>query len=262
MTSASRTRTDLQPLIQGVVYGPVRSRRLGCSLGLNILPPGRKVCTFNCVYCQYGWTRATEAPARDWPTVSAIADALEAALARTGRPPRIDRITLAGHGEPTLHPDFPEVIDAVSALRDRLAPGARVAVLSNGTRAGDPAVRRALALVEEPCLKLDGGTACTIRRTNGAACTVDALIDAYRAIPSAVIQSMFVEDPQRRCGNASDVDRQAWIAAMCRLRPRRVHLYTLARPPALARLRAVSRSWLDRLAAAIRSAGLDADVFV
>src|SRR6476660_844333 len=119
-----------------IVYGPVRSRRLGRSLGVNLLPPGKKVCNMKCAYCQYGWTRAGNRTGRaqGWPTPGAIERAVASRLLRAAETNElIDRLTVAGHGEPTLHPQFEMAAERLHAVRDRIAPAIPTAILSNST---------------------------------------------------------------------------------------------------------------------------------
>src|SRR5688572_16219701 len=152
------------PLLQGIVYGPVRSRRLGCSLGINLLPRGLKVCNMDCSYCQYGGTR--DRPVRSssagWPAADRVEAAVSARLRKADAGGElIDRLTVAGHGEPTLHPEFEEIAERLCRLRDRAAPGLRLAILSNSTTAGSIDVRRGLALFDDRYMKLDAGDPMT-----------------------------------------------------------------------------------------------------
>src|SRR5262245_48351350 len=152
------------PLLEGIVYGPVRSRRLGRSLGVNVLPRRMKVCNMDCAYCQYGWTRSrSAAPGRArWPAPKRVAAAVSARLhAAESSDELIDRLTVAGHGEPTLHPRFEEIAERLCGLRDRLAPTIRLAILSNSTTAALAAVRRGLALFDDRYMKLDAGDPLT-----------------------------------------------------------------------------------------------------
>jgi len=146
-------------LKKGITYGPVNSRRLGLSLGINLMPPSVKVCSFDCVYCQYGWTKEREI--RDEhraliPGVEDVARAVETAL--TALPSAPAYITFSGNGEPSLHPDFPDIVEAVKATRDRLAPGARTAILSNSSAAAEERILKALAGLDTRIMKLDCGT--------------------------------------------------------------------------------------------------------
>src|SRR5437899_3557867 len=134
------------PPLERVLYGPVRSRRLGTSLGINLLPAGMKVCNMNCAYCQYGWTRGAiryRGQGVGWPSPQAVESALSARLTLAAeRNEVIDRLTVAGHGEPTLHPDFEEIAARIRSVRDRIAPGIALAILSNSTTAAVDDVRR------------------------------------------------------------------------------------------------------------------------
>jgi len=146
-------------LKKGITYGPVNSRRLGLSLGINLIPPSIKVCSFDCVYCQYGWTKVREF--RDEhralvPRAEDVARAVEAALAELPSPPAY--VTFSGNGEPSLHPDFPDIVEAVRETRDRLAPGAKTAILSNSSAVTEERTRKALARLDMRIMKLDCGT--------------------------------------------------------------------------------------------------------
>lgn len=256
---------DLMPLHDGIVYGPLRSRRLGWSLGLNLLPVGLKVCDFNCVYCQYGWTapvRPASLPASAWPSPAAVAHALADALAESHRSgPAIDRITLAGHGEPTLHPAFSDVVEAILTTRDAQAPGVPVAILSNSTTAGTPVIREVLRRLDERYMKLDAGDAETHRQINAAAFDTDAVVAALASMPDIVVQTMFVRDGRGRVDNTTPTALGTWIRAIARIRPLAVHLYTIARPPAWAALEPVPQEVLGEIAARVRHLGIDAEAF-
>src|SRR5712691_5929197 len=133
------------PLLEGIVYGPVRSRRLGRSLGINVLPRDLKVCNMNCAYCQYGWTRKrhSRGQSRGWPSPVHIETVVSTRLRNAAVTVEIiDRLTVAGHGEPTLHPEFEEIAERLARVRDMLAPGIRLSILSNSTTAGCANVRR------------------------------------------------------------------------------------------------------------------------
>jgi wyosine [tRNA(Phe)-imidazoG37] synthetase (radical SAM superfamily) len=214
----------LAPL-EHITYGPVRSRRLGVSLGVNLLPAGAKVCNMNCAYCQYGWTRGVtryRGQGTGWPTAQAIENAIADRLMRAAaRNEIIDRLTVAGHGEPTLHPEFEDVTERLCVVRDRIAPRLPIAILSNSTTAGWPEVRRGLEKYDERYMKLDAGDPITYARINGAAGTsasVEHVIDALRALPSITIQAMFVSDETGEIDNSTD----------------RAHPYLYARPRACA----------------------------
>ena len=164
-------------LQRGIIYGPAPSRRLGQSLGINLLPTNHKLCSFNCLYCQYGWTKnVTFAPSeqlKNLPSVDAVEAALESALTAPGREHKtIDSITICGNGEPTLYPALAEVIVAAKQLRDRYQPQARVAILSNSSTVGNPTVRAALELLDLKVMKFDAGSEEMFRQLNHPAAPV------------------------------------------------------------------------------------------
>ncbi|MBI4475527.1 MAG: radical SAM protein [Acidobacteria bacterium] len=254
------------PLLDSIVYGPVKSRRLGCSLGINLLPPRLKVCTFNCAYCQYGWTRAIAEDGAPrvgaWPAPWTVFAAVYARVERAHRVgERIDRLTIAGHGEPTLHPEFEEVIDRLCALRDRWAPRVPLAILSNSTTAAWPAVRRALVRVDERYMKLDAGSEDLLRRLNGSLRPLSRIVDSLHHVPDVTIQAMFVRDGTGNIDNTTDKAVTDWLAALIRIHPTRVHLYTIDRDPAWPYLRRVSEPRLREIAERVQTAGIPAEVF-
>ena len=232
----------LLPPQTGVVYGPVRSRRLGVSLGINALPPRGKVCTFDCLYCQYGWTDETGAGVA-YPSVAEVLEGVEAALAACAAPPA--HLTFSGNGEPTLHPRFTELVDGVIRIRDRRAPSARTAVLSNGTRVGDPSIREALGRLDVRIMKLDAGTDETLRRFNRPApgISIDEIVDGLRSLGGVTIQSLFAAGP---AGNSTPADIEAWVRRVVEISPVAVQIYTL------------DREWPSELIEPLDAAGLEA----
>ena len=253
------------PPLERIVYGPVRSRRLGASLGINLLPSGMKVCNMNCAYCQYGWTRGASryrVEKTGWPTPQAVETVVAMRLARAAEENElIDRITVAGHGEPTLHPEFEEVTKRLRAARDRIAPGIPLVVLSNSTTAGWPDVKRGLAMYDERHMKLDAGDPITYARVNGPGPSVTQIVDTLAALPPIVVQSMFVTEERHEIDNSTEGAVAEWLAALERVRAVRVHIYTIDRAPALASLQPVGRRRLREIAEHVRAAGIPADVF-
>ena len=173
----------------------------------------------------------------------------------------IDRITVAGHGEPTLHPEFEEIVDRLRAVRDRLAPGIRTAILSNSTTAGWPDVQRALGRLDERYMKLDAGDTITYARINGPGPSVTAIVDALAELPGVAIQAMFVTDGVGRVDNTTERAVADWLAAVGRVKPTGVHIYTIDRQPAAEYLRPAPRRRLREIAEHVRAAGFRADVF-
>jgi wyosine [tRNA(Phe)-imidazoG37] synthetase (radical SAM superfamily) len=251
-------------LQEGLVYGPVRSRRLGHSLGVNVLPRNTKLCTFNCTYCQYGWTpQPSDAAAPlPWPSPASIGKAVGQRLQRLlERHEPVDRLTLAGNGEPTLHPDFPGVVQALRELRDSLAPGLPLAILSNSGSLDCPGVSGSLCALDERYMKLDAGEASLMRRINAATVPFDRVVAGLKGLDSVVIQSMFVRDRLGRIDNTTDLAVANWIATLKSIAPKAVHVYTIDRAPAWPYLQAISPERLEEIGRRASAAGLTVEVF-
>ena len=153
-------------LREETVFGPIHSRRLGSSLGINLLPQNGKICNFDCIYCECGWNR-DGLEDRKLPSAADVREALEEKLGKlSAEGVGIDSITFSGDGEPTLNPEFPQIIDDTIALRDRYYPEAAVSVLSNATRVHIPAIFEALRKVDNPIMKIDAPTAELAARIN------------------------------------------------------------------------------------------------
>ena len=211
------------------VFGPIFSRRLGSSLGINLLPENGKICNFDCIYCECGWNRDGRGD-RKLPTLEELRTALEIKLKEchdAGTP--IDSITFSGDGEPTLHPEFPSIVDVTLALRDAWYPDAQVSVLSNATGIRREGVFEALRKVDNPILKLDAPTDEAARLVNqpvGVYHVDDIVADLARFEGRFVLQTMFLKAPGFRSGDWVD----AWMDIVRRLRPREVMVYTIDRP--------------------------------
>jgi wyosine [tRNA(Phe)-imidazoG37] synthetase (radical SAM superfamily) len=253
------------PPLEHFVYGPVRSRRLGAALGVNLLPSGLTVCNMTCAYCQYGRIgRAARYRGEGvaWPRPQAIEAALAARLMRAAAADEIiDRITVAGHGEPTLHPDFEEIVDRLCAVRDREAPGLPLAILSNSTTAASRDVRRALERFDERYMKLDAGDPITYARLNGGGPSIGRIVDALRGLAPIMIQAMFVKDARGEIDNTTDGVVGDWLNALERIRPARVHVYTMARPRVNDHVGPAPARRLREIAERVRGLGIPADVF-
>jgi len=210
------------------VFGPIFSRRLGSSLGVNLLPERGKVCNFDCIYCECGWNKDGRADTH-LPTAAAVRTALEAKLsacAEAGTP--IDSITFSGDGEPTLNPDFAEIVDITLALRDRFYPAAKVSVLSNATRLDREDVFQALRRVDNPILKIDAPTDEGARKMNrpvGEYHVEDIVRHLERFEGNFVLQTMFLKAD----GWSSADWVESWMDLVRRLRPREVMVYTIDR---------------------------------
>lgn len=253
-------------LFNGIIFGPVHSRRLGLSLGVNLLPTAAKLCNFDCIYCECGWN-AEHRGARRFNAREDVRRLLAGQLERmvaAGTPP--DVITFAGNGEPTMHPDFEAIIDDTLALRDRLCPSAKVSVLSNATMIGRESVRRALLRVDNNILKLDSAFDATVRLMNGpqqAEYGVERTIEAMRLFEGRMIlQTMFLRGRigERTIDNTTDVEVEAWLDAVQRIAPQRVMVYTIDRDTPLDTLEKVSVEELRGIAARVEALGIECSV--
>ena len=237
-------------LWERIINGPVRSRRLGVSLGLNILPPQSKLCTFDCPYCECGFN-TPKVPGERWPSPDVVADAVrktlgfmrQAGAAGTAERWWPDWLTFAGNGEPTMHPRFPVVVDRVLGARDEVAPGLKVGILSNGLSAGRPAIRDALNRLDARMMKLDAGPAVAV---NGVAYDRAPLVESLRGLKDVIVQAMFVEGPG--FSGATEESVGEWLGWLAAIRPAGVHIYSIMRTPADARIKAVARDRLLEIA--------------
>ncbi len=212
------------------VFGPIRSRRLGSSLGINLLPKEGKLCNFDCIYCECGWNKDGRND-KVLPTAAVLQEILEPTLAKCaaeGTP--IDSITFSGDGEPTLNPDFPEIVDMTIALRDKYFPKAVVSVLSNATRVGKEEVFKALRKVDNPILKIDAPTDELAGRINipqGEYHVEDVVSGLLRFEGDFVLQTMFLKSAD--FDSSSEEVLVPWMDIVRRLRPREVMVYTIDR---------------------------------
>lgn len=218
-------------LREEVVFGPIKSRRLGWSLGINLLPTKGKICNFDCIYCECGWN----ADSRDdtkLPSAAEVRSALETKLADILlEGTRVDSITFSGDGEPTLNPDFARIIDDTIALRDIYCPQAKVSVLTNATKLLSDSVFGALRKVDAPILKLDAPTDELARKINGAlpSFRVDDVVKGMKRFEGDfILQTMFL-----RSDDFDSLEPQMlakWMDIVRELRPRLIMAYTIARP--------------------------------
>jgi wyosine [tRNA(Phe)-imidazoG37] synthetase (radical SAM superfamily) len=265
MDLASQTIETL-PLQSGIIYGPVRSRRLGLSLGVNLLPFSYKLCSFNCLYCQYGWTlKPTLNPTyqvNDLPRPEQIAMALQRSLQRILRSrTKLDSITFSGNGEPTLHPDLGEIVAATKILRDKYLPQVKLAILSNSSTVGRKDVREALVKLDLKVMKLDAGSEELVRRLNAPVLPFDLneIVDGLKKITGVTLQSLFV---QGRVTNADPDSVELWLDKVTEIKPILVQVYTLDRVPADKKIWKVNFATLEWIAAQVHwRAGVPAEVY-
>lgn len=255
-------------LFGDIVFGPVHSRRFGSSLGINLLPLARKVCTFNCVYCECGLTHADPSTSAvsfyDAETISQAIVEKFSALARAKLIP--DSITFAGNGEPTLHPQFPRITDIVIDLRNRWLPGSKITVLSNATLIHRESVRDALMKVDNNVLKLDAGTEEMLKRINRplVPLSLPQLIgDLMKFEGRLIIQTLFLKGKiaDVDVDNTSESEISAWLDILLNVRPKKVMIYPIDRATAENGIERIRPDILNRIARKVETAGIKAEVY-
>ena len=213
-----------------IVFGPIRSRRLGTSLGVNILPSKGKLCNFDCVYCECGWNK-DGAEDRTLPRYEEVSSALESRLTELSEQGlQVDSITFSGNGEPTMNPDFAQIIDKTLELRDTYYPQAKVSVLSNATLVGRESVFEALRKVDNPIMKLDASSDELIARINKPTghYQIDKVIESLKKFNGDfVLQTMFLRSYE--FDTLSEKALSAWMDIVRELTPREVMVYTIDR---------------------------------
>lgn len=254
-------------LQEGYVYGPVHSRRLGISLGINPLPIDHKLCSMNCVYCQYSWTDLFRT-SLDTPEDRALVPPVEAVIAELhqvldrmdaeGLKP--DCLTLAGNGEPTLHPDFERLVDELIRVRDERCPNAKIGILTNSLHLDREDVLRGLAKLDDRYMKLDAGDQKTFKRIDvpGKAKLEDVVAN-LKQLDDIVIQSLFIHGP---LSNMSPESLRNWRERIAEIRPKLVQVYSLDRVPASSKAEIVSKERLKIIADELtRETGIPSEVF-
>lgn len=246
------------------IFGPIHSRRLGVSLGINLLPADGKHCSFDCIYCECGYNKDRR-PHRPLPTREEVREALEARLKEMqANGPTPDVFTFAGNGEPTAHPQFAGIIDDTLELRDRYFPHVKVSVLSNATFIHRPAVFAALEKVDNNILKLDTVNPAYIRLVDRPTGTYDVnrIIDSMKAFQGRlIVQTMFLKgktDEGVEVDNTSDAYVLPWIEVVKSISPRQVMIYTIDRETPDQSLQKATHEELDRIVSLLRQEGLEA----
>ena len=248
-------------LFNNIAYGPIHSRRLGTSLGMEIMPLDHKLCTFNCVYCELGWNTPVDHP--KLPTREEIKAALEAKLKSLSGNTDLDVITFSGNGEPTLHPDFLGIIEDTCALRDQYCPKAKVSVLSNSTQLGRPDVVQALRLCDNRILKLDAATDEMMRRIDlpvNEHLTVKQIIEWLAQFNGDfTLQTCFLrgEHAGQRIDNTTPEELEAWYKAVDTMHPKQIMIYVIDRKTPEENLTKISREEMETIAAPLRTKGYD-----
>ena len=254
-------------LFDEVVFGPIKSRRFGVSLGINLLPLHGKLCSFNCIYCECGLNENYKKEKQKLFTAEEIALSLRSrfvALKSGGLNP--DNITFAGNGEPTLHPEFEAIIDNALSLRDEFFPKAKITVLSNATRLDRENVKKALLKIDNNVLKLDAGTNATFQAINrpNNTITLEKVIDGLKSFGgNLTIQTMLIRGDVegKLVDNTTKAELALWLKHIEEIKPKLVMLYPIDRQTPYNTLEKVPEAEFQALAARIEALGINAEVF-
>ncbi len=252
-------------LFDQIIFGPIHSRRLGLSLGVNLLPIDAKICSFNCIYCECGFnTTMQDSPI---PTREQVRETLEAKLQEMVAEGQIpDVITFAGNGEPTLHAEFEGIIDDTIALRNQYCPTAKVSVLSNSTRIYKPHVFSALNKVDNNILKFDSAIDRTMQLMDqpvGKEINVAWFIEHLKKFEGRlIIQTMFLRGVVNgeTIDNTTNEEVEAWLKALEEIRPQQVMMYSLDREAPTQNLQKVNVDELNTIAEKARKRGFEVSV--
>lgn len=253
-------------LFDQIIFGPVKSRRLGISLGVNLLPTDSKVCSFDCIYCECGWTPRKREKKAVLPTRLQVRQQMEEKLTEMALSNELpDVITFAGNGEPTLHPEFEGIIDDTIELRNRLSPDARIAVLSNATMLHKASVIRALLKVEDNIQKLDSAFEETIRRIDCPTSNFK-LKDVIENLKSfngkVIIQTLFLHGTFKGeiIDNTSEEELSGWLKLIAEIKPSQVMIYTIDRDTPATGLEKVTLEELQQIADRVTKMGFEVQV--
>jgi len=249
-------------LFDKIIYGPIHSRRLGVSLGINLMPVDHKLCSFNCVYCECGFNSPCTLP--KMPSCEAVVNELEQVLRTMVTPP--DVLTFSGNGEPTLHPDFLQIVKGTRLLRDRYCPQAKISVLSNSTQLFRDDVREALQLVDYRILKIDSAVDATMRLIDqpvNSALSVAVLtsyLDQWKG--DFILQTCFLRGEYlgRVIDNTTPRELNAWYDLVRRLKPKQVMIYVIDRTTPVATLTKLTREEMEKIAAPLIQEGFNIQI--
>lgn len=249
-------------LFDKIVFGPVKSRRLGESLGINLLPTDSKICNFDCVYCECGLTDATKG---NLPTRIEVADKLEQFLKQSQAENRaIDAITFAGNGEPTLHPEFVEIIDDTYRIRNKYYPNAVIALLTNATTILSSKIQQSFKKIDQNMLKLDSVNKRTIELLNSPIgnYNLEALLNQMKLMHKPIIQTMFVKGTIKGepLDNTSDEELVPWLEALEQIKPSLVMIYSIARDTPFDTLEKVPKKDLEIIGRRVRDLGFEVQI--
>jgi len=250
-----------------IAFGPIQSRRLGNSLGINVSPTTKKICSFDCIYCECGWTFEKNIDTKDFYSVKEITLAIEKKLqecSENNTP--VDSITFSGNGEPTLHPNFCQIIENLIVLRDKYYPKTAITCLSNATQLANKYVYSVLQKIENPVLKLDAVTEPLFQLINKPTVdiSVNEIINHLQKLNgNFILQSLFLKGifDNQTFNNAEEPHLSLWIDTVKKLNPKQVMLYSLDRSTPAQGLEKITAEELQKIAVKLQQFGIDAKVY-
>ena len=253
-------------LVEPLIFGPIKSRRLGKSLGINLLPEFGKICSFNCIYCECGWNPENKENS-GIPKKEVFEQTLEKRLQELkGTADEPDSITFSGNGEPTLHPNFVEIIDITIRLRDLYVPHAKISVLTNGTMLHKKDIFNAISKVDNNIIKIDGGTYETIELINKPNVNFDLekyinILQEYKG--DLVIQTCFLRGEHNgvKIDNTTEKEISLWIEHIKKINPRKTMIYAIDRETPEKNLEKISQEELEKIAERLRQLGFVVECF-
>ena len=253
-------------LVEPLVFGPIKSRRLGNSLGINLLPEFGKICSFDCIYCECGWNPENKKNS-GIPTKEIFEHTLEKRLQELkGTDNEPDSITFSGNGEPTLNPDFVEIIDITLRLRDLYIPNAKISVLTNGTMLHKKEIFNAISKVDNNIIKIDGGTYETIKSINQPNVNFDLekyinILQEYKG--ELTIQTCFLRGEHNgiKIDNTTEEEIELWIEHIKKIKPKKTMIYAIDRETPEKNLEKISQNELEKIADRLRQFGFTVECF-
>jgi wyosine [tRNA(Phe)-imidazoG37] synthetase (radical SAM superfamily) len=249
-------------LFDKIIFGPVKSRRLGQSLGINLLPVNSKLCNFDCIYCECG---LSEKSTNDLPSRKEVESKLKEVLfdfSQSGK--RIDSITFAGNGEPTLHPEFGAIIDDTYRLRNSYFPKARIALLTNSTTVINHNFHKAFRKIDQNIFKIDSVHPDTIKILNQPLgnYNLEKIIESMRMVENRIVQTMFIRGivNGQIIDNTTEQEISLWLDALGKIKPVLVMIYTIERDTPIESLQKISPEDLRIIAEKVRKLGLEVQI--
>lgn len=254
-------------LFNDIVFGPIKSRRFGVSLGINLLPLVHKVCNFNCIYCECGWTELKQSKVVYFSFEKIINSIKNRFEALSQQNIKIDSITLAGNGEPTMHPDFSKIMETIIDLRSKYLPDVEITILSNSTLLSNKKVVNALLLADKRVMKLDAGSNELLSAINIPLSKRDIrwYIEKLKSFNgNVIIQTIFLKGNYNGqfIDNTSSKEVNLWIKALNEIKPKEVMIYTVDREAPVKELEKVSTEKLNEICELVNKQGIKANVYL